>query len=99
MTHAGKTATVICQNNQFQVIIDGETVTVVPRTTTWAIQLHRWQSSSAALPTAWTNRAATYNALPSWATVTAGRSLARDRPSGCWSVWRVASSPGVSGGG
>jgi hypothetical protein len=34
MTHAGKTATVICENNHFRVVIDGETTAVVPRTTT-----------------------------------------------------------------
>jgi hypothetical protein len=31
---AGKTATVICENNCFRVVIDGETAAVVPRTTT-----------------------------------------------------------------
>jgi hypothetical protein len=34
MIHAGKTATVICENNHFQVIIGGETAVVVPRTAT-----------------------------------------------------------------
>jgi hypothetical protein len=34
MIHAGKTATVICENNHFRVVIDGETAAVVPRTTT-----------------------------------------------------------------
>jgi hypothetical protein len=30
MIHAGKTATVICENNHFRVDIDGETAAVVP---------------------------------------------------------------------
>jgi hypothetical protein len=34
MIHAGKTATVICENNCFRVVIDGDTAAVVPRTTT-----------------------------------------------------------------
>jgi hypothetical protein len=33
MIHAGKTATVTCENNHFRVVIDGETAAVVPRTT------------------------------------------------------------------
>jgi len=33
MTHAGKTVTVICENNSFRLVIDGETIGVVPRTT------------------------------------------------------------------
>ena len=33
MIHAGKTAIVICESNHFQVVIDGETAAVVPRTT------------------------------------------------------------------
>jgi hypothetical protein len=32
MIHAGKTGTVICENNHFQVIIGGETAVVMPRT-------------------------------------------------------------------
>ena len=42
MTHAGKTATVICENNHFRVVIDGETTAVVPRTTT--SEIHPLQS-------------------------------------------------------
>jgi hypothetical protein len=33
MTHAGKIVTVVAENNCFQLVIDGETVRVVPRTT------------------------------------------------------------------
>src|SRR5215831_1441835 len=33
MTHAGKIVTVVTQNNSYQLVIDGETVGVVPRTT------------------------------------------------------------------
>jgi hypothetical protein len=32
MTNAGKTATVICENNHFQVMIGGHTAVVVPDT-------------------------------------------------------------------
>jgi hypothetical protein len=39
--HAGKTATVICENNHYQVIIDGETAAVVPRTTTSEIDRYK----------------------------------------------------------
>jgi hypothetical protein len=44
MIHAGKTATVICENSHFQVIIGGETAVVVPRTTT--SEIHRYQASA-----------------------------------------------------
>jgi hypothetical protein len=44
MIHAGKTATVICENNHFQVVIDGETAAVVPRTTT--SQVHRYKANA-----------------------------------------------------
>jgi Integrase core domain len=37
MIHAGKTATVICENNHFRVVIDGDTAAVVPRTTSHEI--------------------------------------------------------------
>lgn len=30
MIHAGKTVTVICESNHFRLVIDGETVAVVP---------------------------------------------------------------------
>ena len=33
MTHAGKIVTVVCENDSFRLVIDGETVRVVPRTT------------------------------------------------------------------
>ncbi len=41
MIHAGKTATVICENTCFRVVIDGETAAVVPRTTT--SEVHRYK--------------------------------------------------------
>ena len=44
MIHAGKTATVICENNCFRVVIDGETVAVVPRTTT--SEVHRYKANA-----------------------------------------------------
>jgi len=33
MTHAGKIVTVVPENNSFRLVIDGETVAAVPRTT------------------------------------------------------------------
>jgi hypothetical protein len=42
--HAGKTATVICENNHFQVIIGGETAVAVPRTTT--SEIHRCKANA-----------------------------------------------------
>ncbi len=44
MIHAGKTATVICENNCFRVVIDGDTAAVVPRTTT--SEVHRYKAST-----------------------------------------------------
>jgi transposase InsO family protein len=44
MIHAGKTATVICENNCFRVVIDGETAAVVPRTTT--SDIHRYKANA-----------------------------------------------------
>src|SRR6185437_996111 len=44
MIHAGKTATVICQDTSFRVIIDGETAAVVPRTTT--SEVHRYKANA-----------------------------------------------------
>jgi hypothetical protein len=41
MIHAGKTATIICENNHFQVIIDAETAAIVPRTTTSEIRRYK----------------------------------------------------------
>ncbi len=46
MIHAGKTATVICENNHFRVVIDGETAVVVPRTT--ISEVHRYKANAAA---------------------------------------------------
>jgi hypothetical protein len=44
MIHAGKTATVICENNHFRVVIDGETAAMVPRTTT--SEIHRYKANA-----------------------------------------------------
>jgi hypothetical protein len=44
MIHAGKTATVICENNCFRVVIDGDTAAVVPRTTTG--EIHRYKANA-----------------------------------------------------
>jgi transposase InsO family protein len=44
MIHAGKIATVICENNHFRVVIDGETAAVVPRTTT--SEIHRYKANA-----------------------------------------------------
>jgi hypothetical protein len=45
MTHAGKTATVICENNSFRLVIDGDTIGVVPRTT--SSEIHRYKAYQA----------------------------------------------------
>ena len=37
MTHAGKIVTVITENKSFRLVIDGDTVGVVPRTTSYEI--------------------------------------------------------------
>jgi hypothetical protein len=37
MTHAGKIVTVLPENNAFRLVIDGETVAEVPRTTSYEI--------------------------------------------------------------
>jgi transposase InsO family protein len=42
MTHAGKIVTVICENDSFRLVIDGETVRVVPRTT--SREIHRYKA-------------------------------------------------------
>jgi transposase InsO family protein len=42
MTHAGKTVTVTAENNNFRLVIDGETIAVVPRTTTR--EIHRYKA-------------------------------------------------------
>jgi transposase InsO family protein len=44
MIHAGKTATVICDNTHFRVVIGGETAAVVPRTTT--SEVHRYKANA-----------------------------------------------------
>jgi hypothetical protein len=44
MINAGKTATVICENTHFRVVIDGETAAVVPRTTT--SEVHRYKANA-----------------------------------------------------
>jgi transposase InsO family protein len=44
MIHAGKIATVICEDNHFRVVIDGETGAVVPRTTTG--EIHRYKANA-----------------------------------------------------
>jgi len=44
MIHAGKTATVICENTHFRVVTDGETAAVVPRTTT--SEVHRYKANA-----------------------------------------------------
>jgi hypothetical protein len=38
MTHAGKIVTVVTETNSFRLVIDGETVAVVPRTTSSEIR-------------------------------------------------------------
>jgi hypothetical protein len=44
MIHAGKVATVICEDNHFRVVIAGETTAVVPRTTT--SEVHRYKANA-----------------------------------------------------
>jgi hypothetical protein len=44
MIHAGKAATVICENTCFRVVIDRETAAVVPRTTT--SEIHRYKANT-----------------------------------------------------
>jgi transposase InsO family protein len=41
MTHAGKIVTVITENNSFRLVIDGETVAAVPRTTSREIDRYK----------------------------------------------------------
>jgi hypothetical protein len=45
MIHAGKTVTVICENNNFRLVIDGETARVVPRAT--SREIHRYKAYAA----------------------------------------------------
>jgi hypothetical protein len=44
MIHAGKTATVICEDTHFRVVIDGDTAALVPRTTT--SEIHRYKANA-----------------------------------------------------
>lgn len=44
MIHAGKTVTVICQDNSFRLVIDGDIIAVVPRTT--SSEVHRYKASA-----------------------------------------------------
>jgi hypothetical protein len=41
MTHAGKIVTVVTENNSFRLVIDGETVGVIPRTTSREIDRYK----------------------------------------------------------
>jgi hypothetical protein len=41
MTHAGKIVTVLTESNSFQLVIDGEAVATVPRTTSYEINRHK----------------------------------------------------------
>ena len=41
MTHAGKIVTVVTGNNSFRLVVDGETVRTVPRTTSSEIGRHK----------------------------------------------------------
>lgn len=50
MIHAGKTAIVICGSNHFEVIIDGETAALVPRTTTSEIHRYKANATQRSLP-------------------------------------------------
>jgi hypothetical protein len=41
MAHAGKVVTVVCENNSIRLVIDGETVSLVPRTTSYEIDRYK----------------------------------------------------------
>jgi hypothetical protein len=41
MTHAGKIATVVTETNSFRLVIDGDTVAVVPRATSSEIRRYK----------------------------------------------------------
>ena len=45
MTHAGKIVTVVTENNSFRLVIDGETVRTVPRTTSHEIGRYKAYST------------------------------------------------------
>jgi hypothetical protein len=49
MIHAGKTATVICENNHFRVIVGGGTAVVVPRATTSEFHCYKANASQHSL--------------------------------------------------
>jgi len=44
LIHAGKTATVICGDSSFRLVIDGDTIAVVPRTT--SSEVHRYKANA-----------------------------------------------------
>ena len=48
MTHAGKIVTVVTENNTFRLVIDGDTVAVVPRTT--SREIGRFKANATATP-------------------------------------------------
>ena len=41
MTHAGKIVTVVTENNSFRLVIDGDTVATLPRTTSHQIDRYK----------------------------------------------------------
>ena len=41
MTHTGKIVTVVPESNDFRLVIDGDTVGVVPRTTSYEINRYK----------------------------------------------------------
>ena len=50
MIHAGKTATVTCENTCYRVVIDGETAAVAPRTTTSEVHRYKANATDTRLP-------------------------------------------------
>jgi transposase InsO family protein len=52
LPHAGKTATVTCQTDTFRVVIDGETVAVVPRATTREVRRYKARATHRRPPAA-----------------------------------------------
>jgi hypothetical protein len=48
MIHAGQIVTVVAGDGQFRLVIDGETVAVVPRTTTR--EIHRYKAYTTRKP-------------------------------------------------
>ncbi len=47
MTHAGKIVTVVPETNSFRLVIDGDTVGVVPRTTSHEINRYKAHATQA----------------------------------------------------